>query len=469
MDPSLGLLAASGLVNFLLKSTAEWLVCLLLVRLAGSARTRFKLWLTMLLGFVAQWAWMLACVVRAASPAAGRTAVGLARAAATGERIAVASAVAGTVAEVMAVLLAGYGAMLVWRLAGALAARLRLGRAMRHRSAPDGLLAASFQEAMAQTAHRGGLGGCELWVLPGLSSPATVGWLRPRVILPPVCSAQDAAELKVVFWHELKHVERRDALWNAIVRACRNLLWFHPCVHHATAALNAERELACDAAVVDEHPHSRDVYASCLVRFARQRDLSPESAVTGIEIASGAALLTARVRSILSEGQGTSRAARLWRGGVSVLLVAGMAATVPALNVLFAPEAIGAIQLPLSNEVRIAAKRGLAKPAAARPLHAVTLQAAGLAEVAAAMPPAMQHDEGLAAEHRAAMEVLTESTGMEAPSLHGDGRVSANVGGPPVARANAGQANASWASLAVDAAEKAGPLMLNDHDADDRH
>ena len=67
MDPSLGLLAASGLVNFLLKTTVEWSVCLLLVRIAGSPRSRFNLWLTMLLGFLAQWIWMWAGVLRAAS------------------------------------------------------------------------------------------------------------------------------------------------------------------------------------------------------------------------------------------------------------------------------------------------------------------------------------------------------------------------------------------------------------------
>src|SRR5664280_1644732 len=272
MDPSVGLQAASGLVSFLLKTTLEWLVCLLLVRIAGSARGRFNLWLTMLLAFVAQWTWMWAGVARAAFPVQVHAAGAAAGAsAAAGRRIAITAPVAGTVARAMLALLAVYAAVLVWRVLGSLAAQVRLARAMRHRRTPAERIATAFQEVVEQ-AGPGGASGCELWVLPGLSSPATLGWRRPRVIVPPACETQDEAELKAVFWHELKHVERRDALWNALVRACRNLLWFHPAVHHAVAALNAQRELACDAAVVREHPHSRDVYASCLVRFARMVD-----------------------------------------------------------------------------------------------------------------------------------------------------------------------------------------------------
>src|ERR1035441_8249357 len=109
MDPSLGLMAASGLVRFLLKTSAEWLVCLLLVRIAGSARTRFNLWLTMLLGFLAQWAWMWIVIRRAAFPAATTLRVEAhATSTATGAHIAVAAGIAATVAQSMAVLLACY-------------------------------------------------------------------------------------------------------------------------------------------------------------------------------------------------------------------------------------------------------------------------------------------------------------------------------------------------------------------------
>jgi beta-lactamase regulating signal transducer with metallopeptidase domain len=370
----------------------------------------------------------------------------------------------------MVVLLVCYLAVLAWRTIGTLAARVRLARAMRHKSAPNAMLATSFQEALEQTAGYGyKLRECELWVLPGLPSPATLGWWQPQVIVPPICQTQDAAELKVVFWHELMHVERRDALWNVVVRACRNVLWFHPCVHHATVALNAQRELACDAAVVREHPHSRDVYATCLVRFARARDLAPEPSVAGIEMASSAALLTARVRSILCEAQRASRMSRILRATTGMLLVGVMAATVPAMNVLFAEEAMiaPAVQPQIAVDVKPAERKRGVRPAnvrmpdteAARPIEG---QTAGVASTS------MQHDDGLAAEHRAAMGVLTESTGMEQPAPAGGDRAAAGSSGAAAGRGAGGQSSTTWTSVAVEAAERMGPLMSG-RDGDDHH
>jgi beta-lactamase regulating signal transducer with metallopeptidase domain len=463
MDPSVGLQAASGLVNFLLKTTVEWSVCLLLVRIAGSPRSRFNLWLTMLLGFLAQWIWMWAGVLRAAFPGISHAGVGLAgTTAARGERVAVATAMAGTLSRVVAGLLVCYVAVVAWRMMGTLAARVRLARAMRHKSAPEERVAAAFQDSVDQAEARG----CELWVLPGLASPATLGWLRPQVIVPPACLTQDPAELKAVFWHELKHVERRDALWNAMVRACRNLLWFHPCVHHAVAALSAQRELACDAAVVREHPHSRDVYASCLVRFARMVDLAPESAIPTIEMASSAVLLTTRVHSILNDAPKSSSLSRAWRVTANMLLVGLMAATIPGLNILFATEQrTPAMQFPVAGAALLAMKGTALKSTNGRALTVAALQPGSGAVASGVSSIGLQHDEGLAAEHQAAMGVLTESTGMDAPTAGSDGRVSGDVTGSS-RHGTAGQSSPSWTTVAVDAAERMGPLA---GDRDDRH
>ncbi len=460
MDPSVGLQAASGLANFLLKTTLEWLVCLLLVRLAGSARSRFNLWLIMLLAFVGQLIWMCWQVARVALGSGVRASVAaVAAPSETAKQIALAAPTAGILSLVMAVLLVLYATILFWRLMGTLAARTRLAWVMRFRRAPAGRIAAAFQQVVSQAETRG----CELSILPGLSSPATLGWLRPRVIVPPECERQDEAELKAVFWHELKHVQRRDALWNALVRACRNLLWFHPAVHHATAALHAQRELACDAAVVREHPQSRDVYASCLVRFARMRDLASEPAIPTIEMASGARLLTLRVRSILSDAPAISGFSRFWRGGLNVLLVSFMAASVPGLNILFAArQSDASVQLPVAADRVI----GLHAETKRRSVRANGgSQSAVSVSLAQGNSVGLQHDEALAAEHRAAMGILTESTGMDAPS-GGEGRMAATLSGRP--GRGIGAAPTSWGAVAMDAAAKLGPLMSNDHDADDR-
>jgi beta-lactamase regulating signal transducer with metallopeptidase domain len=461
MDPNVGLLTASGLVNFLLKTSVEFLVCLALVRIAGTARTRFNLWLTMLLAFVAQWIWMWASVARAAFPVDVSSDGAIAAQSAVAKRIDVAASSAYTVSLVIGVLLAAYLAIVAWRMAGTLAARVRLARAMRFKSAPDERIATTFREVVGQLGSE--LRGSELWVLPGLASPATLGWWKPRVIVPPACETQDEAELEAVFWHELKHVERRDALWNALVRACRNLLWFHPAVHHAIAELNAQRELACDAAVVREHPHSRDVYATCLLRFARAADLAPEQSIPTIEMASNSALLAMRVRSILSDGPAMSRGARVGRAAANVLLVGLMAAAVPTLNILFDTEQMhAAVPLPMSVHAPVAAKRHLFAGTKPFPRAAVPPSEAG-AQAAQPVAVALPHDEALAAEHRAALGILTESTGMDVPAASGEGREVGGLGGAGRGSSVA-RPSTSWSSVAIDAAEHMGPLRDNDHD-----
>ena len=465
MDLSLALQVASGMASFLLRTTVEWLVCLLLVRIAGSAKGRFNLWLTLLLGFAAQWMWMWCGIVRAAFPGAAHGATGTASAAsAGGERIAVAAANAGALSQGMLVLLGGYAAVLAGWILGSVTARVRLARAMRFKRAPEQQVAAWFQEEVRQRGTRA----CALWVLPGLASPATLGWRYPRVLVPPACQTREAAELKAIFWHELKHVERRDALWNAIARACRKLLWFHPIAHRAAASLNAERELACDAAVVRDHPHCRDVYASCLVRFARIADLAPARVAPAIEMAAGAALLSTRVQSILFDAPGSSRFARTGRTMVNIVLLGAMAVSLPALNILFAAEVMRPeMHGSPAGDAHVRVKTRTAKFAGVKTPGAARLPAQAGVQAAGSNSSAVQHDDQLAAEHRAGMGILTESTGMDEEAGAGQGG-NPSFSGAGTGHGASGQPSPSWTAVAVDAAARMGP-MLADHDGDDRH
>ena len=464
MDPNEGLGAASGLVSFLLKTTLEWLVCVAVVRLASSARWRFNLWLTMLVAFVGQWIWTWAEVMRPglAAVLTVSPAVLAVHEKATSEIIAVAPQTAAAVPQILLGVVAVYAALLLWRVAGAVAARLRLARAMRLRRAPGERLAAIFAAVIGEAQASGrDLTDCELWVLPGVTSPATVGLLQPCVIAPPSCEAQGEAELRAAFWHELKHIERRDALWNLLIGACRSMLWFHPAVRHATGELHKQRELACDAAVIREHPQSRDVYASCLLRFARA---SAQPGLPAIEMASSSSLLTMRVRSILNEAPGLSRLAVTGRGAANLLLVAATAATVPALNVLFAAQMrVPVVQIPVTNitagDVLVRAKRAVTRAGMER--MRMPVQTDSAPPMSVQFP--VQHDEALAAEHRAAMGIVTESTGMDGTAPTEE---SASIPGQPGHPANA-TLPASWGKVAIDAAERVGPLM-NDHDGD-RH
>jgi TonB family protein len=99
------------------------------------------------------------------------------------------------------------------------------------------------------------------------AGPATIGALRPWIVLPAEFErCYDAEERELVLAHERVHVARRDGLVNAVVAAVRCVLWFDPLVHLAAARLREDQELACDAAVLARHPHARRRYASAILK-----------------------------------------------------------------------------------------------------------------------------------------------------------------------------------------------------------
>ncbi|HEY5057064.1 MAG TPA: M56 family metallopeptidase [Acidobacteriaceae bacterium] len=426
-----------------------------LVRIAGSAQVRFRLWLGMLVTFTAQWLWTLAGIVRTFHTLHGPGTVDRAALASVPAQraIAVSSSAASVLTYAMAVLFVLYCVAVTRQLAQVILEKTRLARVLRHSCEPRAALANAFAHAVGGRDIR-----CVLDVLPGLASPATVGWLRPRVLMPLVCEMQEEVELEPVFWHELKHVERRDALWNGIARACRALVCFHPATYFAMRRLVGERELACDAAVVAEHPESCDVYASCLVRFARAVDLAASPAISAVEMASRSTQLSVRVREILAERSETGLLARYARFGMSTMIAVAMLAALPGLTILLYSEIV-----PSAPALRSFSQLRLNSLPSQRHIYPAksTEPKPQQPQITVAAPT--HHDEALAAEHRVAMGVLTESTGIE-------GQPTAVTGDNPIDMRDAdrsGHASGTWTSVAVDAAERMGP-MLAAHDSDGR-
>ena len=99
--------------------------------------------------------------------------------------------------------------------------------------------------------------------------PGAWGWLRPCVIFPDGLSAHlTAAELESVMLHEIAHVRRRDNLTAAVAHAIASVFWFHPLVWWLERRLLAERETACDEAVLRAGARSED-YAAGILKACR--------------------------------------------------------------------------------------------------------------------------------------------------------------------------------------------------------
>ncbi|MFO1477525.1 MAG: M56 family metallopeptidase [Verrucomicrobiota bacterium] len=85
-----------------------------------------------------------------------------------------------------------------------------------------------------------------------VSSPALYGVFRPRLLLPPgIAGRFTSRELRFIFLHEFAHLKRRDLLVQWVFATLQILHWFNPLVWLAFARWRADRELACDALVLE--------------------------------------------------------------------------------------------------------------------------------------------------------------------------------------------------------------------------
>lgn len=100
----------------------------------------------------------------------------------------------------------------------------------------------------------------EVYESTWISVPATVGWLRPRILLPPDWAEWEAAKLDAVLAHERTHVRRGDWAVSVLAGLNRSIFWFHPLAWWLERRLASLAEEACDDAallLVDTEPYAQ--------------------------------------------------------------------------------------------------------------------------------------------------------------------------------------------------------------------
>jgi len=102
-----------------------------------------------------------------------------------------------------------------------------------------------------------------------VTTPLTVGVLKPKIILPDGMDLQDKSILGYVLAHEFYHIKRLDALWKALAVGIVCLHWFNPLVWIAFVLANRDLEISCDAWVVKKFGiHTKKMYAYVLISMA---------------------------------------------------------------------------------------------------------------------------------------------------------------------------------------------------------
>jgi len=112
--------------------------------------------------------------------------------------------------------------------------------------------------------------------------PGVFGIFRPVLLWPRSVSEHlDDAHLEAVIAHELCHVRRRDNLAAILHMVIEAVFWFHPLVWWMGAQLIAERERACDEAVIELGSH-RHTYAESILKVCEFCLSSPLTCVSGV-------------------------------------------------------------------------------------------------------------------------------------------------------------------------------------------
>lgn len=423
MSPDAYLQFGAAFIGYFIKIAVAYLLCWLLSRLVNSPRQRFAVWLSFMVGSLGYWIYILGSWL--SSPGFSPASVGrvprIAHQFLLPTKFQQSTMVVGRilgwtyVAGVMLLLVAG-----IWK-------RVRLHLLLRQGNTPPSELESLFS---AMCRHFG-VRHCELMVLSRVSSPATVYWWRPRILLPQACGELgDSSAMADILYHELAHVSRRDYFWSSINDLICRLLFFHPAIWQARKQMTIHREMACDLAVVAGRPEHRIDYAQTLTRVARLC-LPHKHTVIGIDFAAAPSLLTHRIHAILNTPVQGSRVRRLSQAVASLVLIGGYAffCFAIAVAIAFAPSQ----GLAPNVEVRTASKT---------PPHPGTRH-----RVRREDQPSARQEEGLIAESPAyrmsssSGEVRFASQPLASPTDSNDS-VSSNIHGWMPPRPGAGSQSA---------------------------
>jgi len=187
----------------------------------------------------------------------------------------------GVAPWLMGVWLAGTAAVLGWKVLAHL--RFRRNILKDARPVEDEHILALWAAEQARIEREQPI---DLLISPAISSPLTVGLfsLTMKTLLPERDYTEE--ELKLIFRHELRHVQRRDVDSKAFYIFCQALCWFDPLVWLAADRACADLEFSCDEMVLysaDEGTRRR--YAGLLLTGAEN-----DTGLTTCLSASGEAL-----------------------------------------------------------------------------------------------------------------------------------------------------------------------------------
>ena len=173
---------------------------------------------------------------------------------------------------------------------------------------------------VARLAKRIGVGrAVSVRVSTVMASPATLGFLRPVILLPPAAAlGVTPQQLEALLAHELAHVRRHDYLVNVLQMVTETLFFYHPVVWWTSRRIRIERELCCDDIAVKAcgDPVS---YAQALTVVARLLVTQP-----GIAVGAAGGPLLVRVQRLLGVASTVRPVSPLWVAATALVMIVAL-------------------------------------------------------------------------------------------------------------------------------------------------
>ncbi|RTL56173.1 MAG: hypothetical protein EKK37_16985 [Sphingobacteriales bacterium] len=120
-------------------------------------------------------------------------------------------------------------------------------------------------------AHAGITKKLSLWLSEKIDVPATLGFIKPIILLPIASLNQLTTEqVETILLHELAHINRNDYIINLLVAVAETILFFNPFAVLLSAHLKRERENSCDDFVL-RFRNQPETYAQALLVLEQNR------------------------------------------------------------------------------------------------------------------------------------------------------------------------------------------------------
>lgn len=121
----------------------------------------------------------------------------------------------------------------------------------------------------------------KIWLSEWVTSPVTIGYLKPIILLP-VAAMNNLTphQVEAVILHELSHIHRYDYFLNLILSFIKTILYFNPFVNLLVKSIEKEREHSCDDMVL-QFQYKPGEYASALLRLEQTKQRQMVMAAAG--------------------------------------------------------------------------------------------------------------------------------------------------------------------------------------------